>query len=177
MRTLVLGGIRSGKSRWAENLIGADRAVRYIATGCPDVSDVTWTNRITTHRDRRSPNWETVESSDVAIQLRSFPTAPTLVDDVGGWLVSVFDRRGWNQGSTEADIDELVCAVEDFAGPLVLISPEVGMTVVPASESGRLFADELGATNQRLAQCCDQAVLIVAGLPTWLKQTNTGTTS
>lgn len=100
-----------------------------------------------------------------------------MVDDVGGWLVSVFDRRGWTDGSPEADIDELVCAVKDFTGPLVLISPEVGMTVVPATNSGRRFADELGTTNQRLAHCCDQAVLVVAGLPTWLKQTNTGATS
>lgn len=177
MRTLVLGGIRSGKSRWAESLIGVDRTVRYIATGHPNLSDAAWTNRIAAHRGRRSPSWQTVESSDVAIELRSAPSTPTLVDDVGGWLVSVFDRRGWNDGSPEPDVDELVCAVEDFTGPLVLISPEVGMTVVPASESGRRFADELGTTNQRLAQCCDQAVLVVAGLPTWLKQTNTGATS
>lgn len=97
-----------------------------------------------------------------------------MVDDIGGWLVSALDRRGWNRGSPADDIDELVCAVEDFVAPLVLISPEVGMTVVPASESGRRFADELGTTNQRLAQCCDQALLVVAGLPLWLKPTNMG---
>ena len=93
-----------------------------------------------------------------------------MVDDVGGWLVSALDRRGWQGESPSDDVDELLCAVEGFAAPLVLISPEVGLTLVPVSESGRRFADELGTTNQRLAQCCDQAVLLVAGLPVWLKQ-------
>lgn len=102
--------------------------------------------------------------------MRSAPDTPTVVDDIGGWLVGALDRRGWRDESSLDDVDELLCAVEGFTAPLVLISPEVGMALVPASESGRRFADELGATNQRLAQCCDRVVLIVAGLPVWLKQ-------
>lgn len=102
--------------------------------------------------------------------MRSVPDTPTLVDDIGGWLVAALDRRGWQDESTSADVDELLCAVADFTAPLVLISPEVGMALVPASESGRRFADELGTTNQRLAQHCDRVVLVVAGLPVWLKQ-------
>lgn len=170
MRTLVLGGIRSGKSRWAEDLISAEPVVRYIATGRPDSSDQAWSRRIAAHRKRRPDHWATVESAHVAGELRSVPDTPTLVDDIGGWLVAALDRRGWQDESTSADVDELLCAVADFTAPLVLISPEVGMALVPASESGRRFADELGTTNQRLAQHCDRVVLVVAGLPVWLKQ-------
>lgn len=144
--------------------------MRYIATGRRDSSDQAWSNRIAAHRNRRPGHWATVESTHVASELRSAPDTPTVVDDIGGWLVGALDRRGWRDESSLDDVDELLCAVEGFTAPLVLISPEVGMALVPASESGRRFADELGATNQRLAQCCDRVVLIVAGLPVWLKQ-------
>ena len=106
----------------------------------------------------------------MAGELRSVPDTPTLIDDIGGWLVAALDRRGWHDEASSGDVDELLCAVEDFTAPLVLISPEVGMALVPASESGRRFADELGTTNQRLGQHCDRVVLVVAGLPVWLKQ-------
>jgi len=152
-----------------------DGAVRYVATGRPDPADPSWTQRITTHRVRRPEAWETVETTDLATELRSLPNKPTLVDDVGGWLASVFDRRGWDGGSTTDDVDELIGTVEAFAAPLVLISPEVGLTLVSATESGRRFTDELGVTNQRLAQSCDQVVLVVAGLPVWIKPANTAT--
>ena len=144
VRTLVLGGIRSGKSRWAEELISAEPVVRYIATGRPDSSDQAWSRRIAAHRKRRPDHWATVESAHVAGELRSVPDTPTLVDDIGGWLVAALDRRGWQDESTSADVDELLCAVADFTAPLVLISPEVGMALVPASESGRRFADGWG---------------------------------
>ena len=63
----------------------------------------------------------------------------------------------------------LVAAVGAFSAPLVLISPEVGLTVVPATAAGRRFTDELGVLNQRLADCCERVVLIIAGQPVWLK--------
>lgn len=172
MRTLVLGGIRSGKSQWAEAVIGS-ATVRYIATGGPP-ADSAWADRIAVHRQRRSADWETVESTDVATQLRSDPHIPTMVDDLGGWLTSALDRRGWTDGSVAADVDDLVSAVGEFSGPVILVSPEVGLSVVPATESGRRFADELGILNQRLAHCCDNVVLVVAGLPFWVKSAQGG---
>ena len=181
MRTLVLGGIRSGKSQWAEATLGREWAetasgnatVRYIATGGSDATDPAWANRIAAHQDRRPPNWETVETVDVATQLASNLGTPTLVDDVGCWLTAALDQRGWGSRSVAAEVDEFVSAVRGFTGPLVLVSPEVGLTVVPATESGRRFADELGILNQRLAEYCDRVVLVVAGLPVWLKPANT----
>lgn len=173
MRTLVLGGIRSGKSRWAEQfLAGAtppDSPICYVATG--DASaDGDFTNRVAAHRLRRPAHWRTVETAEVATQLRT-SSAPTLVDDLGGWLVAAMDRQSaWTGGSVHPDVTELTSAVAAFEAPLALVSPEVGLTVVPATASGRLFADELGTLNQQLAAVCDRVVLVVAGQPLTIKE-------
>ena len=68
-----------------------------------------------------------------------------------------------------ADVDDLIAAVAEFSSPLVLVSPEVGLTVVSATESARRFTDELGTLNQRLAVLCDRVVLVVAGHPLPIK--------
>ena len=169
MRTLVLGGIRSGKSRWAEAAITPGQPVRYIATGPSADPDTAWARRLADHRDRRPSNWTTIESAAVATQLRADPVTPTLVDDLGGWLTAALDRRGWDDTPIATEVDDLVAAVGAFSAPLALISPEVGLTVVPATAAGRRFTDELGVLNQRLADCCERVVLIIAGQPVWLK--------
>ncbi|KAA0109610.1 bifunctional adenosylcobinamide kinase/adenosylcobinamide-phosphate guanylyltransferase [Mycolicibacterium sp. P1-5] len=171
MRTLVLGGIRSGKSRWAETAVAGEATVRYVATGAAADADPSWAQRVAAHRERRPRSWRTVETVDVAAVLRDDPTIATLVDDLGGWLTAALDRRGWDDASVTPDVDELTRAVEGFTGPLALVSPEVGLTVVSATAAGRRFTDELGTLNQRLAQCCEQVVLVVAGLPVWVKPT------
>ena len=174
MRILVLGGIRSGKSQWAESAIAESvngtAAVRYLATGPLADADAEWAARVEAHRRRRPANWSTVETVDIATQLRSDATTATVVDDVGGWLTAAMDRTGaWTGGSVTADVDGLIDAVGAFGSPLALVSPEVGLTVVPATESGRRFADELGTLNQRLAAVCDRVVLVVAGQPVTVK--------
>ncbi len=173
MRTLVLGGIRSGKSRWAESWIAertnAGDTVRYIATGRTTGADPDWGQRIAAHRHRRPTCWHTVETVDVATQLSAAPTVPAMVDDLGGWLTAVLDHHGWAGGSVGSDIDDLLTAVGAVSADLVLVSPEVGLTVVPATSAGRRFADELGTLNQRLAASCDRVVLVVAGQPLSVK--------
>lgn len=173
MRTLVLGGIRSGKSLWAEQLLAdttpAGTPICYLATGDAS-SDEDFSARVATHRQRRPAHWSTVETADVATQLRTAATA-TLVDDIGGWLVAAMDRHeAWNGGSVRHDVSELTSVVADFDAPLALVSPEVGLTVVPATASGRKFADELGTLNQQLAAVCDRVVLVVAGQPLTIKE-------
>ena len=111
------------------------------------------------------------KATDVATQLRSEDTGPTLVDDIGGWLTAAMDRAGaWTGGSVRADVDDLLDAVAGFGAELVLVSPEVGLTVVPETAAGRRFADELGTLNQRLAALCDRVVLVVAGQPVTVKE-------
>jgi adenosylcobinamide kinase/adenosylcobinamide-phosphate guanylyltransferase len=177
LRVVALGGIRSGKSQWAETAIaqaaGPNGLVRYVATGATS-DEPEWASRVAIHRQRRPDQWSTVESTDVAAQLRSDHDTATLVDDMGGWLVAAMDRRGaWTGGPVtsdlEVDVADLVDAVGAFRGPLALVSPEVGLTVVPATESGRRFADALGALNQRLAAVCDRVVLVIAGQPLTVK--------
>jgi len=174
VRTLVLGGIRSGKSQWAEALLAessdAGLPVRYLATAAIPDGDAEWAARIAAHRARRPSNWSTVETTDIAIQLRSTPT-PTLIDDIGGWLTAAMDRRdAWATGSVAADVTEMLDAVAAFPAPLAIVSPEVGLTVVPATAAGRRFADALGSLNQRLAGLCERVVLVIAGQPMTVKE-------
>jgi adenosylcobinamide kinase/adenosylcobinamide-phosphate guanylyltransferase len=87
----------------------------------------------------------------------------------------MLDRRGWDRGSITADVDGLVAAVSVFStAPLVLVSPEVGLSVLPATPVGRRFADEEGTLNQRLAAACERVVLVVAGQPLWIKPAGAG---
>ena len=171
VRVLVLGGIRSGKSHHAEGMLADSGPVRYLATGPSPDGDASWSVRVDAHRNRRPPHWSTVETSDVAAQLQADAVTPTMVDDIGGWLTAAMDRRdAWTGGSVAAEVEALCRAVERFAGPLVLVSPEVGLTVVPATPAGRLFADELGTVNQRLAALCERVVLVIAGQPLAVKE-------
>jgi len=167
VRTLVLGGIRSGKSRWAESAIAAEAGpgepVRYLATGAAADADPSWARRLAEHRARRPPHWSTVETVDVARRLREVPAPPTLIDDLGGWLTAALHGRRSRGGAVSADVDELVDAVSEFGSPLVMVSPEVGLAVVPATESGRWFADEIGELNRRLADVSERVVLVIAG--------------
>jgi adenosyl cobinamide kinase/adenosyl cobinamide phosphate guanylyltransferase len=174
-RTLVLGGTRSGKSGYAERLLPADEPVRYLATARLDPDDPEWTARIDTHRSRRPAGWRTEEDPDLAAALRSAaPDEWLLVDDLATWLTGRLDDAGaWaaaSGGELIADgVAELVEAVSGCPARVVLVSAEVGLGVVPGTRSGRLFRDELGALNARLAEVCDAVVLLVAGLPLTLR--------
>jgi len=173
VRTLVLGGARSGKSAHAEGLLVCDGAVRYVATASSPVDDPDFAQRIVAHRRRRPAHWQTVEGVDL-VALLGEPADGTslLVDDVGTWLTAELDdARAWElpRGTIVPRCTELVSVVAASTDRLVLVSPEVGLGVVPATRSGRLFRDELGTLNARLAQTCDEVVLLVAGIPLRLR--------
>ncbi len=170
MRTLVLGGARSGKSAFAEGLAGRAGAVRYVATAVPDPSDADFAERIAAHRVRRPGVWNVVEGDPVAVLAE--PAAVTLIDDLGTWLTGRIDaREAWElpRGTVRPDADDLVAVVSGYRDRLVIVSPEAGLGVLPATRSGRLFQDEIGELNQRLAEVCDEVYLVVAGLPTRIK--------
>lgn len=168
MRTLVTGGVRSGKSRHAESLLAADDAVTYVAAG-PVYDDADWAARITTHRERRPAHWSTEETRDVAGVLRR-ATGPVLVDCLGTWLTGLVDEAGlWEAPVEDVErhvlgrVDELTAALREAVLPVVLVTNEVGLGVVPEHRSARLFRDLLGTINQQVATVCDEVHLVVAG--------------
>ena len=172
---LVLGGTRSGKSEFAEGLVNEATEVRYVATAAPAPDDdPEWAGRITAHRARRPGHWTTEEIDSparLAVLLGEVkPDEAVLVDDLGGWLTGVLAGAEWSSTAVEEPTATLVAAVRDCpARTLVLVSPEVGLSVVPATPAGRAFVDATGAANRQLADACAEVVLVVAGQPTWLK--------
>lgn len=172
-RIVVTGGVRSGKSTYAENLLAAHPAVTYVAPGpVPDpATDPDWAERVAVHRARRRAGWTTVETPDVASAVRAART-PVLVDCLGTWVTRTIDELGtWElpreewQDDFYARLDDLVSAWVASDQVLVAVTNEVGWGVVPAHRSGRTFADLLGRTNQALAAASDRLVLMVAGRP------------
>lgn len=171
-RTLVLGGVRSGKSRHAEDLSATYSSVTYVATGGTREGDDEWAQRVALHRARRPDVWSTIETSDVAKVLRD-ADEPLLIDCLGTWLTARLDLHDvWNDGdvaAVDADIDDLLDAWRACRVPVVAVSNEVGSGVVPASASGRLFRDMLGRLNASVAAVSDSVTLVVAGIPMTLR--------
>ena len=165
---LVLGGQSSGKSAYAESLLGPE--VLYVATA-PPRDDEDWARRVAAHVERRPTTWQTVETGDVAGVLRE-ATGQVLVDDLGLWLTRVLDDQ-WDSGESrkvfDSAIAELLEAWTSTRAHVVLVAPEVGSGVVPATSSGRLFADLLGRATTALAGRSDEVHQVVAGQPRRLR--------
>jgi len=147
-----------------------------VATGRPRADDPEWTARIDAHRSRRPAGWRTVETSDLAGELgRSDGYAAAgrrpghLADRGCSTTRPAWDGDADALAAAGGEVDALLQAVPSCPTRLVLVSAEVGLGVVPATRSGRLFRDELGALNARLAQVCDEVLLLVAGLPLRLR--------
>ena len=149
--------------------------MRYLATARRWPGDAEWDARIAAHRARRPAGWATVEEPDVPALLRAAePGVPLLVDDLATWLTNVLDdAQAWDRADVPPVVGErvaeLVRAVAECAGRVVLVSAEVGLGVVPSTRAGRVFRDELGAVNAALAAVCDEVWLLVAALPLRLK--------
>lgn len=170
MRTLVTGGIRSGKSRCAEDLLAGAERVSYLApgpVGDPD-ADPEWADRVATHQARRPAHWQTIETPDVAAAIAGLES-PALLDCLGTWLTAQLDLVGSWTGDTGWEtrlndrVEELVRAWADCPHDLVAVTNEVGMGLVSEHRSGRIFTDWLGRVNQRIAEVSDGVILVVAG--------------
>jgi adenosylcobinamide kinase/adenosylcobinamide-phosphate guanylyltransferase len=170
----VLGGARSGKSGEAELRLAGEAEVTYLATGATadETMDPDWAHRVAAHRARRPPGWATLESADAAGALRSISSGSVLIDGIGTWLAAVMDKCGaWDQpagspaagAAVAAAVDDLVAAWRQAPARVVAVSDETGSGVVPPTPAGRLFRDQLGQLNQRLAAESEEAVLVVAG--------------
>ena len=163
--TLVLGGARSGKSRFAESLITRHTPPwLYVATA--EAGDAEMAVRIAAHKARRGPDWMTIEAPhDLASVLAEQGKRPVLVDCLTLWLSNLM--------LANSDIDVAVArleqALEQANGPVVLVANEVGSGVVPENALARRFRDLQGQLNQQLAARADRVVLVVAGLPLFVK--------
>lgn len=164
---LVLGGARSGKSRYALGLAEATSAERlYLATG--SAGDDEMAARIARHRAERGAGWTTLEEPlALGPTLRAEARAGrvVLVDCLTLWLANLL-FAGRDPAAATAD---LCAAIAGLAGPAVLVSNEVGAGIVPATPAGRQFRDWQGRVNQQVAGACDTVALIAAGLPLLLK--------
>ena len=169
MLTLVLGGARSGKSRYAESLIARlPQPWIYIATA--EARDDEMAARVAAHRAHREAGWRTLEAPHAVPEaLTQAPAeAAVLVDCLTLWLTNVM------LGSF--DVENRTVKLEDALrareGQTVLVSNEVGLGIVPEWELGRRFRDAQGILNQRMAALADRVVLMVAGLPVSVKETS-----
>jgi adenosylcobinamide kinase/adenosylcobinamide-phosphate guanylyltransferase len=164
---LVLGGQRSGKSRYAERLVTESGLARiYLATAT--AGDGEMAGRIAAHRERRTGEWATVEEPldlSGALDRVARAGAVVLVDCLTLWVNNLF-AAGRDVGAAG---EALVAALVRAGGPVVLVSNEVGSGIIPDNALARAYADALGVLNQRVAAAVARVILVVAGLPLVLK--------
>lgn len=168
--TLVLGGARAGKSAYAESLIAAALAPGdtpiYIATA--EAGDEEMRARIEEHRARRGERWATIEAPlDLAATLRRHVSAnqPALVDCLTLWLANLLAARR----DVARETERLVASLGRLGAPVVLVSNEVGLGIVPDNALARAFRDHAGRLNQAVAAAVPHVVMVAAGLPLVLK--------
>lgn len=169
MKTLILGGVRSGKSRLAERLaVESGLPVTYIATA--SAGDEEMRARIAAHRARRPAAWPLVEEPrELAAALHTRATADRclLVDCLTLWLTNLLTDN--DATLLERERDALLNVLPALPGRIILVSNETNMGVTPLGELTRRYCDEAGRLHQDLARICEHVILTVAGLPHILK--------
>ncbi|MGX2030495.1 bifunctional adenosylcobinamide kinase/adenosylcobinamide-phosphate guanylyltransferase [Methylocaldum gracile] len=169
MKELILGGVRSGKSRLAEKrAVDSGLAVTYIATA--RVGDEGMRQRVEDHRRRRPPDWDLVEEPlelAVALGARAAEGRCLIVDCLTLWLTQLLCETDAARLARERDA--LIEALPGLPGHIILIGNETNMGVLPPGELSRRYCDEAGLLHQALAGVCDRVILTVAGLPLVLK--------
>lgn len=171
MKVLVTGGIRCGKSLYAENLLADASAVTYVTPGyAADPShDPEWAARVYNHQKRRPRHWTTIETVDIASALRA-ADSPVLIDCLGTWLSRTIDGWGvwekpfeqWRHRFDDALMDFLD-AWHGSSQLTIAVTNEGGWGLVSEYPSGRLFADLMGRLNYRVGGASDDVVLMVSG--------------
>jgi adenosylcobinamide kinase / adenosylcobinamide-phosphate guanylyltransferase len=170
--TLVLGGVRSGKSRYALGLAASAERVTFLATA-ELREDKEMQRKIERHRAERPEHWTTIEEPlELAAAIRSVSDCELLLVDCltlfAGKLIDVYAE---DPAAIARNLDALWAALTSSLFSIVLVSNEVGSGIVPAFEMGRRYRDLLGEINQRVSAMADRVVLMVAGLPLVLKDT------
>jgi adenosylcobinamide kinase/adenosylcobinamide-phosphate guanylyltransferase len=174
MLTLITGGARSGKSRFAQALCNGAETVTYIATARADDNEMR--RRITRHQELRPPSWLTIEEPLAVADAvgRSTPTSTLiLIDCITIWLSNLlFEWRSETESQVEENAREQVSRLVEASrtAQLIAVTNEVGSGIVPDSAVARQFRDLQGFVNQQLAQSADSVYLVVSGIPVRIKE-------
>lgn len=171
MKRLILGGVKSGKSRFAEQrvkewAIENDGEIIYLATA--ESHDDDFSQRIQKHQAQRPDHWQTIEETieiSQIIQQASGRNQCLLLECLTLWMSNLLVDKD----SLSERVDQFCAAVEAYQGELIMVSNETGLGIMPTNELARRFGDEVGVLHQRLAAMCDEVVMLVAGLPQVLK--------
>jgi adenosylcobinamide kinase/adenosylcobinamide-phosphate guanylyltransferase len=168
---LVLGGVRSGKSQYAQEFATRGRRVAFLATA--QAGDDEMRDRIAKHRAERPAGWTTIEApillEDALLQCGGqFDTI--VIDCLTVWTANLMEHEASDRARVLAHADRLAQVLLGVSGSVVLVSNEVGSGIVPANEMARTYRDLLGGVNQRIAAAADEVILLVAGCPLVIKQ-------
>jgi adenosylcobinamide kinase/adenosylcobinamide-phosphate guanylyltransferase len=169
MVTLVLGGVRSGKSRYAQSVAARFSGVTFIATARRP--DPEMRRKIAAHQRERPAAWKTVEAPaalDAIIRREGQKAELLLVDCLTTYCGGLLSR-GRIESGRRRHLDAVVDAIRSTPASMVIVSNEVGSGIVPAFKSGRLFRDLLGEMNQQIARVAERVVVLVAGIPIAIK--------
>lgn len=170
--TLVLGGARSGKSRYAQGLASRFQRVTFIATAQP--SDGEMRKKIAVHRSERPEDWRTVEARlnlDKSIHSESKKCDVLLIDCFTLYVANLMYAKK-HSGNPQAQIEAVYTAILASRAHIIAVSNEVGSGIVPVYRSGRIYRDLLGQMNQKVAHIANQVVLMIAGIPLVLKDSS-----
>ena len=164
MRTFILGGVRSGKSRYAEQLARSlAKHVTVIATG--SAQDEEMAARIEAHRRRRPPDWRVIEEPTrlaAALRTAANPAGVVIVDCLTLWLSNLLCSD--DESAVHRETGALFETLTTLPGDCIVVSNEVGLGIIPMNALARRFGDDAGVLHQRVAAICDRVVLMVAGL-------------
>ena len=168
---LVLGGVRSGKSRYAQDLAARGKRVAVVATA--EACDDDMRQRIARHRAERPADWTTFEApvalEDTLLECGNrFDTI--LIDCLTVWTANVMQAEKSDEGRVLARAKRLADVLDSISASVILVSNEVGSGIHPDNELGRAYRDLLGFTNQHIAAAADEVILLVAGCPVIVKQ-------
>lgn len=171
VKLLVIGGCRSGKSRFAEQWVRERFQRRIFLATLQESADEEMKQRIALHRSSRGEGWQTVEEPvDLVgvMEKHASGTEVFLVDCLTLWLTNLL-MEDLSDTEIEEQVRALCRAVQDLQVNVVLVANEVGLGIVPEAPLGRRFRDLAGWTNQQVAAVCHRVVMMAAGLPLHLK--------
>ena len=158
----VTGPTRSGKSKWAEQLVSESSDVIYIATSIPNLNDKEWTERIHKHQQRRPKSWNLIEASDLNNTMMSLTkrNSTILIDSLGGYITKFIDM---NDSEWDYKQNEFLKLIQSFDSKIILVAEEVGWGIVSHTKIGNIFRDRQGYLMHKLSFLSEQYWLVING--------------